>query len=160
MKTMDKVKGVLEGLEGIRAETLKRFTPLTQTQLDWHPSEGEWSLGEIFYHIALDEHYLREQIARPLLEGVQPPEELSFIPPPPSNGEKKEVIEFWFTRARTMTRRMIETWPSDGNTELTHDGGLQPMNSLGWLEGYGGHEAFHHQQIDKVIAQIKENNIK
>jgi hypothetical protein len=157
---MDKTKSVLEGLEGIRAETLRRFESLTQTQLDWHPAEGEWSLGEIFYHIALDEHYLREQIARPLLEGVQPPKELSFIPPPPSNGEKKEVIDFWFKRARTMTRRMIETWPSDGNIELTHDGGLQPMNSLGWLEGYGGHEAFHHQQIDRVIAQIREHDIK
>jgi hypothetical protein len=157
---MNKTQSVLEGLEEIRAETLKRFEPLTQTQLDWHPSQGEWSLGEIFYHIALDEHYLREQIARPLLEGVQPPEELSFIPPPPSDGEKKEVIEFWFTRARTMTRRMIETWPSDGNMELTHVGGLQPMNSIQWLEGYGGHEAFHHQQIDKVIVQLKENKIK
>jgi hypothetical protein len=151
---------VLEGLEGIRAETLKRFEPLTQTQLDWHPKEGEWSLGEIFYHIALDEHYLREQIARPLLEGVQPPEDLSFIPPPPAEGEKKEVIQFWFTRARTMTRRMVENWPSDGNMQLTHVGGLQEMNSLEWLEGYGGHEAFHHQQIDRVLAQIKEKNIK
>jgi hypothetical protein len=59
-----------------------------------------------------------------------------------------------------MTRRVIESWPSDGNTELAHKGGLQPMNSLEWLEGYGGHEAFYHQQVDKVIAQIKENNIK
>jgi len=34
------------------------------------------------------------------------------------------------------------------------------MNSLEWLEGYGGHEAFHHQQIDKVIKQLSEQNIK
>jgi hypothetical protein len=50
--------------------------------------------------------------------------------------------------------------PSDENRELTHVGGLQPMNSFEWLEGHGGHEAFHHQQIDKMIAQIKEQNIK
>ena len=159
IRNMSATQDVLDQLEKIRAETLKRFVPLTQPQLDWHPSDGEWSLGEIFHHIALDEHYLREQIARPLLEGIKPPEEVTFIPPPPFNGAKKEVIEFWFERARTMTRRMIETWPPDGNVELTHIGGLEAMNSLEWLEGYGGHEAFHHQQIDKMIAQLKEHEI-
>jgi hypothetical protein len=157
---MNKTQDVLDGLEKIRAETLRRFQPLTQTQLDWRPTENEWSLGEIFHHLALDEHYLREQIARPLLEGIKPPEDIHFIPPPPFNGAKKEVIEFWFTRARAMTRRMIEAWPVDGNVELTHIGGLEAMNSLEWLEGYGGHEAFHHQQIDKVIAQLKEHQVK
>lgn len=160
IKDMSVPQDVLDRLEKIRAETLKRFESLTQTQLDWHPPDNEWSLGEIFHHIALDEHYLREQIARPLLEGVKPPEDVTFIPPPPFNGAKKEVIEFWFTRARTMTRRMIETWLPDGNMELKHIGGLEAMNSLEWLEGYGGHEAFHHQQIDRVIAQLKDNNIK
>jgi hypothetical protein len=160
MNTMNKTQNVLDGLEKIRAETLKRFSPLTQTQLDWHPPDGEWSLGEIFHHIALDEHYLREQIARPLLEGIKPPEDVHFIPPPPFNGAKKEVIEFWFSRARTLTRRMIESWPADGNVELTHVGGLEAMNSLGWLEGYGGHEAYHHQQIDRVITQIKEHDVR
>jgi hypothetical protein len=157
---MSATQEVLDQLEKIRTETLKRFEPLTQTQLDWHPPDGEWSLGEIFHHIALDEHYLREQIARPLLEGIKPPEYVTFIPPPPFNGAKKEVIEFWFKRARTITRRMIESWPQDGNVDLTHIGGLEAMNSLEWLEGYGGHEAFHHKQIDRVIAQLKEYNIE
>ena len=157
---MNKTRDVLNRLEKIRAETLTRFEPLTQSQLDWHPPNSEWSLGEIFHHIALDEHYLREQIARPLLEGVKPPEDVTYIPPPPFYGAKKDVIEFWFERARTMIRRMLEAWPADGNTDLTHVGGLEAMSSIGWLEGYGGHEAFHHQQIDRVIAQLKEHNIK
>jgi hypothetical protein len=160
IRTMNTLQDVLDGLETIRAETLKRFEPLTQEQLDWHPPDNEWSLGEIFHHIALDEHYLREQIARPLMESVKPPDDVTFIPPPPFNGAKKEVIEFWFSRARTMTRRMIETWPADGNVELTHIGGLTAMNSLGWLEGYGGHEAFHHKQIDSVIAQWNDQHIR
>ena len=157
---MSQTHAVLDQLDRIRAETLKRFEPLTQTQLDWHPPDGEWSLGEIFHHIALDEHYLREQIARPLLEGVKPPEDVTFIPPPPFNGAKKEVIQFWFTRTRTLTRRMIEAWPDDGNVELKHIGGLEAMNSLEWLEGYVGHEAFHHKQIDRVISQLQEYEIK
>ena len=156
---MGATQDVLDRLEKIRAETLKRFEPLTQAQLDWHLSDGEWSLGEIFHHIALDEHYLREQIARPLLEGVKPPEGVTFIPPPPFNGAQKEVIEFWFKRARIMTRRMVEEWPPDSNIELKHVGGLEAMNSLEWLKGYGGHEAFHHQQIDRMIAQLKEHDI-
>lgn len=160
IENMSATQAVLDRLEEVRAETLKRFDPLSQTQLDWHPPDGEWSLGEIFHHIALDEHYLREQIARPLLEGIKPPDEVTFIPPPPFNGAKKEVIQFWFERARTLTRRMIETWNPDGNVELTHVGGLQAMNSLEWLEGYGGHEAFHHKQIDRVLAQLEEHNIQ
>jgi hypothetical protein len=156
---MNKAQDVLDELERIRAETLKRFEPLTQEQLDWRPSDNEWSLGEIFHHIALDEHYLREQIARPLMEGIKPPEDVTFIPPPPFVGAKKEVIKFWFQRARTMTRRLIESWSSNSNVELTHVGGLEAMNSLEWLEGYGGHEAFHHKQIDTVIEHWKEQHM-
>ena len=152
---------ILNQLDQIRIETLKRLEPLTQEQLDWKPpteggGEEAWSLGEIFLHLALDEHYLREQIARPLLEGIQPPEGVFFIPPPPSYGMKKDVVQFWFERARTLTRRYLENLPSDINLELKHEGGLQLMNGLEWFEGYGGHEAFHHGQLDAVIAQLPE----
>ena len=152
---------ILNQLDQIRAETLKRLEPLTQEQLDWKPpAEGDgedaWSLGEIFLHLALDEHYLREQIARPLLEGIKPPEEVFFIPPPPSYGMKKDVIQFWFERARTITRRYLENLPADINLELKHEGGLKLMNGLEWFDGYGGHETFHHRHIDAVIAQLPE----
>ena len=55
-------------------------------------------------HLAIDEVYLRDLIARPLLEGVAPPEDLSFYPPPPPHGMSKQVIKFWFQRARADTR--------------------------------------------------------
>jgi hypothetical protein len=147
----------LAELEAIRSESLRRLQPLTQDLLDWVPpaqanaeAEATWSLGEIFMHLALDEHYLREQIARPLLEGVPPPEGITFLPPPPPYGAAKEVIQFWFERARTVTRRLLVNWPADANLELKHTGGLRPMNGAEWLRAYGGHEAFHHQQIDAV----------
>jgi hypothetical protein len=156
---------VLQQLEAIRAETLRRFEALTQADLDWRPpltpeNSGGWSLGEMFLHIALDEHYLREQIARPLLEGVSPPASIQFIPPPPAHGLAKDGIRFWFERARVLTRRLLTEWPAGANLELRHDGGLvevfggPPLNGLEWLESYGGHEAFHHRQIDAVIAQL------
>ncbi len=154
---------ILAELDTVRAATLERLARLTQEELDWLPpaqseaGEAEtWSLGEIFMHLALDEHYLREQIARPLLEGVQPPASLSFLPPPPPYGAAKDVIQYWFERARLMTRRLIEAWPADANLELRHEGGLRPMNGAEWLEGYGGHEAFHQRQIDALMAQLPQ----
>src|SRR5262245_24475172 len=147
---------ILDQLEQIRAATLKRLENLTQAQLDRRPpvsgEEEAWSLGEVFMHLALDEHYLREQIARPLLEGVRPPESILFLPPPPPYGAKKETILFWFERARALTRRLLESVPPDANLDLKHEGGLAPMNGLEWLEGYGAHEAFHHQQIDALLS--------
>jgi hypothetical protein len=148
----------LSNLEEIRAETLQRLKNLSQSQLDWRPppadDEQEWSLGEVFMHLAIDEFYLRELLAWPLLEGIKPPDGVGFLPPRPPFGTPKEVIEFWFLRARLQTRRLFEHWPLDANLEVTHEGGLAPMNGLEWLKGYGGHEAFHHQQIDHLLAQM------
>lgn len=149
---------LLDRLDRIRAESLARFETLTQEQLDWRPplqeAEQAWSLGEVFMHLAVDEHYLREQIARPLLEGVSPPEAIRFLPPPPPYGLKKDAIRFWFERARAMTRRLLENWPENARLDLKHDGGLEPMNALEWLAAYGGHESFHHRPIDALIERM------
>ena len=150
---------VLRRLEQVRSETLRRLEDLTQDQLDWRPrttgGEEEWSLGEVFMHLAIDEIYLRELIARPLLEGIRPPAGVRFLPPPPPYGTSKEVIRFWFERARIETQRFFDNWPSDANLDVKHEGGLEAMNGLEWFAGYGGHEAFHHQQIDRLIAQLQ-----
>ena len=153
-------KEVLGQLVDTRSETLRLLDPLTQEQLDWRPpaadGKEEWSLGEVFMHLAIDEIYLRELIALPLLEGVKPPEGVSFLPPPPPYGMPKTVIRFWFERARVQTKRFFEVWPEDAWLDLKHEGGLAPMNGLEWFEGYAFHETFHHQQISDIIAQISE----
>jgi hypothetical protein len=148
---------VLNRLEDIRAETLRYLDGLTQQQLDWRPPQGgrdEWSLGEVFMHLAIDEIYVRELIARPLLEGIKPPDGVRFLPPPPPYGTPKDVIRFWFECAREQTRRLFDDWPADANLAMTHEGGLEEMNGLAWLEGYGGHEAFHRQQIDRLLTGV------
>jgi hypothetical protein len=148
-------------MEEIRAETLRLLDTLTQEELDWRPpladGEQEWSLGEILMHLAIDEIYLRELIALPLLEGIKPPDGVRYLPPPPPYGTAKAVIEFWFERARVQTRRFFDDWPADVSLDLTHEGGLQEMNGLEWFEGYAGHEAFHHQQIASVIGQLRQS---
>ena len=162
---MQDPRAILSELEAVRAETLLRLETATQAQLDARPTptphnSGAWSLGEIFMHIAGDEIYLRELIARPLLEGVLPPEGVGFVPPPPAAGLSKDVIAFWFKRARAETRRLLLAWPVDADLTARHDGGLvavfgrAPMNALEWLESYGDHEAFHHRQIDAVRQDL------
>lgn len=51
---------------------------------------------------------------------------------------------------------MFESLPADANLELKHVGGLDPTNGLEWLEGYGGHEAYHHRQIDTLAVQVAQ----
>ena len=157
---MSNPREVLAQLEEVRTQTLQYLDLLTQKQLDWRPpfvdGEEAWSLGEIFMHLAIDEFYLRELIARPLLEGIKPPDGVRFLPPPPPYGTPKDVILFWFERARLQTRRFFNNWPSDANLELLHVGGLEAMNGLGWFAGYGGHEAFHHQEIQRLMLQVIE----
>jgi len=147
-------------MEEVRTETLRTLDMLTQEELDWRPppadGEEEWSLGEILMHLAIDEIYLRELIALPLLEGVKPPDSVGFYPPPPPYRTAKVTIEFWFERARVQTRRFFDGWPSEAILDLRHEGGLAEMNGLEWFEGYAGHEAFHHQQIANVMAQLRQ----
>jgi hypothetical protein len=154
---------VFAELEAIRVETLERLENLSQSQLDARPPESEneqlWSLGEVFMHIAIDEVYLRELIARPLQEGTKPPEGITFLPPPPPHGTPKDVIRFWLARSRSQTRVFVEEWPEEWYPELKHEGGLELMNALEWLEGYGGHEAFHHRQLDALIQWCLENGV-
>ena len=109
---MQDPRAILSELDAVRAETLQRLESATQAQLDVRPAptphnSGAWSLGEFFMHIAGDEIYLRELIARPLLEGVLPPEGVGFVPPPPAAGLPKDVIAFWFQRARAESEQAL-----------------------------------------------------
>ena len=49
-------QAVLTQLEIIRLKTLQYLNGLKQEQLDWQPPSGEnedqWSLGEVFMHLA------------------------------------------------------------------------------------------------------------
>jgi hypothetical protein len=157
-------RAILARLEEVRAETLRRFANLTQKELDWRPGTkradtgaDEWSMGEIFMHIAIDEHHLRENIARPLLEGIKPPESIEFLPPPPPHCLPKEAILFWLERSRILTRRLLENWPSDANLAVLHAGGFdESKNGAEWLLSYSGHEAFHHRQIDTLLQLYRQ----
>jgi hypothetical protein len=153
---MPGLEAVIENLEGVRAQTLARLRGLAQGQLDWRPpadDDGQaWSLGEVFMHIAIDEIYVRELISRPLLEGISPPQGVTFYPPPPPYGMPKEVILFWLQRARHGTLAFLRDIPEDADLARAHAGGLEPMTGIEWLHGYASHEAYHAKQIDRLTA--------
>lgn len=156
-------QNVLTELEQIRVETLRRLEGLSQEQLDAQPPpmeyEEAWSLDEAFMHITIDEIYLRELIARPQREGTKPPEWIAFLPPPPPGGTSKDVIQFWMERARSQTRAFVDDWPEEWPPDVKHKGGLRLMNGLERLRSDGGHEAFHHRQIDALIRWCAEAGI-
>jgi hypothetical protein len=52
---------------------------------------------------------------------------------------------------------MIREWPARANLQTRHCGGFEePMNGAEWLASFGGHERFHHRQIEALIAQAAE----
>jgi hypothetical protein len=129
-------RAILAKMDEVRAETLRRLNDLTQEELDWRPGTkladtgaDEWSLGEVFMHIAIDEHHLRENIARPLLEDVKPPESIEFLPPPPPCDLPKDAILFWFERTRLLTRRLLQNFPADANLAESEERAQSIMNS-------------------------------
>lgn len=154
---------VLDQLNEVRADTLARLAGLSQAQLDARPprtaEEQPWSLGEVFMHIAADEIYLREMLSRPLREGTTPPDGVTYLPPPPPHGVAKEVIRFWLDRARVQTAAYVADWPAKWDPDLRFEGGLEPMNALEWLAGYGGHEKFHHRQIAALVEWCRETGV-
>jgi len=155
---MEETKSIFRKLEEVRADTLHLLEDLTQAQLDARPPQSKdeeaWTLGEVFMHLAIDEIYLRELIARPLLDGIKPPDDVSFFPPPPPYGIHKDVIFFWLDRSRVETLRLLDNLKEDANLVITHEGGFEAMNGLQWIEAYAGHEAYHHQQINNLIVQM------
>ena len=53
----------LEMLHTARQETLRLLEGLDQSDLDYRPAPGKWSIGEIADHLILSEKVYREQIA-------------------------------------------------------------------------------------------------
>ena len=104
-------------------------------------------------HMAIDEIYLRELIARPLLDGIKPPVDVSFLPPPPPYGIPKDVIFFWFDRSRIETRRLLDNLPEDANREITHEGGFEAMNGLQWLPSFSAY------QYNSLCSRSSQMNI-
>ena len=54
----------LQAFGGVRAQTLAAIAPLSQTQFDFSPRQGRWSIGEIVDHLRLSELLWRDEIRR------------------------------------------------------------------------------------------------
>jgi DinB family protein len=87
-------------LESVRAQTLKETEALSQTQADWQPADGEWSIGEILHHVMLAE-VGTSKLTSKLLRDARPPlppfpgDLRAFTPlppPPPGPAKAPEVV--------------------------------------------------------------------
>ena len=54
----------LNELTSVRAMTLAAVSPLSQSQLDFSPRPGRWSIGEVADHLLLAEREYRDEIQR------------------------------------------------------------------------------------------------
>lgn len=54
----------LDFFRSIRARTMSMTETLTQTQLDYAPSSGAWSVGEVLDHLLLSERFYGREIAQ------------------------------------------------------------------------------------------------
>ena len=52
----------LESFTQARSDTLSLLQDLSQQQLDYKPSPGKWSIGEVMDHLFLAERFFRSQI--------------------------------------------------------------------------------------------------
>lgn len=86
-------------LESVRAQTLKETEALSQTQADWQPADGEWSIGEILHHVMLAE-VGTSKLTSKLLRDARPPlpsfpgdlRAFTPLPPPPGPAKAPEVV--------------------------------------------------------------------
>lgn len=85
------IRALWDELQTAREEVLKEAEGLSQAQADWHPSERDWSIGEILHHLTLAEintGKLTTKLTREAAQGGKlapfPPDLKAFAPLPPS----------------------------------------------------------------------------
>src|ERR1051325_5536089 len=52
-RTVDELGGLLEELVAVKCEAREVFGGLSEAQLNWKPSAGQWSVGQCFDHLIL-----------------------------------------------------------------------------------------------------------
>jgi hypothetical protein len=90
------IGAIWDELEANRGRILDELDGLSQAQMDWRPSEGDWSVGEIVHHLTLAEVATGKLTSKLLKEAgsaVAPfPADLSgFAPLPPWPGGPREA---------------------------------------------------------------------
>jgi hypothetical protein len=166
------VKRTLARLNSIHGRLLNLIAETDEAQFVRRPSENEWSVAEIVYHLALVEGYviksLEQSLAQPpqrlplfrrliptrivasRLLRVKAPRGVQPLNPPP----KMELIEaFNGTRARLKTLCARHERARLRQVIFKHPF-LGPIDGAATISFVGYHEVRHYKQIREVLKKL------
>jgi hypothetical protein len=154
----------------VRSALLKEVDGLSQSQSDWRPREGDWSIGEIIHHLTLAEvntGKLTSKLLKSVPDGAAFPADLhgfAPLPPPMSGAQAPEAVRpahgqpigrllAEFEAARARTRQSIErlagcdpralSWPHPAFGQL---------DLAQWWTLQARHDQDHLEQVRAVKA--------
>ncbi len=168
------IQALWDELLAVREEVLKEAEGLSQAQADWHPSERDWSIGEILHHLTLAEintGKLTTKLTREAAETGKlapfPADVKAFNPLPPSppgpaeappvvrpeQGHAIGQLLADMTATRERSRQSIEKLGSADPRPLTFKHfRLGDLNLAQWWMLQARHDRDHLQQLRTVKA--------
>lgn len=166
------VESLWSELQSVRTEILNEIVGLSQAQLDWRPSEQDWSIGQIIHHLTLAEvstgkltsKLLKEAGAslapfpagltafRPLPSWPPGPAEAPPAVRPESAHQRDELIGT-FKATRERSRQSIERLSSGDPRALTWSHPrLGTLDLAQWWMLQAHHDGDHLRQLRAVKA--------
>jgi hypothetical protein len=166
------IDGLWNELQDVRAQILKEIEGLSQSQVDWRPSERDWSVGELIHHLTLAEvatgkltsKLLKDagDAARPFPAGLtgfaplpQRPPGPAEAPPVvrPEHGHAVDELLSTFKQTRERSRQSIERLATVDPRALTWPHPAFGALDLGqWWLLQAHHDADHLTQLRTVKA--------
>lgn len=159
-------------LQAIRGEILDEIEGLSQAQLDWRPSERDWSVGEIIHHLTLAEvstGKLTSKLFKEAGASLSPfPADLTaFAPLPPwppgpaeappvvrpESGHQRTELFSTFKATRERSRQSVERLATADPRLLTWSHvRLGQLDLAQWWMLQAYHDADHLRQLRAVKA--------
>ena len=176
MPLSKKLQEITDRIRHSRQRLLESISDLNDTQLNYKPSEGPWSICDIVHHLALT-----DEANAKLMSNLLKRSRAENLPPDPSPGDSElrsadqvfaRLAESKFqapdfvaprshlpideslTRLKSSRERMLETieqLSSFDLSKLTHPhpaGG--DLTAYQWMLLAGGHESRHTEQINRM----------
>ena len=166
------VEALWNELETVRGQILKEVDALSQAQVDWRPSERDWSVGEIIHHLTLAEVATGKLTSKLLKEAGDsaapfPASFKGFAPLPPwppgpaeappvvrpEHGHRVNDLVTTFKATRERSRQSIERLATvDPRPLRWQHGRLGELDLAQWWMLQAHHDADHLQQLRAVKA--------
>ena len=164
------VESLWNELQTVRAEILREIEGLSQAQVDWRPSERDWSVGEIIHHLTLAE-VSTGKLTSKLFKEAGPslpsfPMDLgAFAPLPawppgpaeappvvrPESGHQADELVSTFKATRDRSRQSVERLATGDPRTLTWSHArLGKLDLAQWWRLQAHHDADHLRQLRAV----------